>query len=198
MRDDPNMYWVSEVDWLLGEVERLQAALDTEHEIQRVLLERLGIEWTPGEPFVALVEAEIERLTIDNRRLTEMWDADRETLTVEIERLRIELHRVAESRRGQRERAECAEAENGRLRAALELADEVARLLADEGSWHEEIAEEDSCEAGNFDGGTSRNCPHCHHQQRGQAIDALLTRWDTANKALDGPLIEPSEETNRG
>jgi hypothetical protein len=156
-RDDPNMYWVSEVDWLLGEV---------------------------------------ERLTIDNRRLTEMWDADRETLTVEIERLRIELHRVAESRRGQRERAECAEAENGRLRAALELADEVARLLADEGSWHEEIAEEDSCEAGNSDGGTSRNCPHCHHQQRGQAIDALLTRWDTANKALDGPLIESSEERN--
>jgi hypothetical protein len=154
-RDDPNMYWVSEVDWLLREVERLRA-------------------------------------------LTEMWNADRETLTVEIERLRIELHRVAESRRGQRERAECAEAENGRLRAALELADEVARLLADEGSWHEEIAEEDSCEAGNFDGGTSRNCPHCHHQQRGQAIDALLTRWDTANKALDGPLIEPSEETNRG
>jgi hypothetical protein len=105
-RDDPNMYWVSEVDWLLGEVER--------------------------------------------------------------------------------------------LRAALELADEVARLLADEGSWHEEIAEEDSCEAGNFDGGTSRNCPHCHHQQRGQAIDALLTRWDTVNKALHGPLIESSAETNRG
>jgi hypothetical protein len=61
-RDDPNMYWVSEVDWLLGEVERLQAALDIEHESRRVLLERLGIEWTPGEPFVALVEAEIVRL----------------------------------------------------------------------------------------------------------------------------------------
>jgi hypothetical protein len=27
-RDDPNMYWVSEVDWLLGEVERLRAALE--------------------------------------------------------------------------------------------------------------------------------------------------------------------------
>jgi hypothetical protein len=48
-RDDPNMYWVSEVDWLL---------------------------------------AEVERLTIDNRCLTEMWATDRETLTAEVERWR--------------------------------------------------------------------------------------------------------------
>lgn len=32
--------------------------------------------------------AEVERLSLDNRRLTEMWDADRETLTAEVERLR--------------------------------------------------------------------------------------------------------------
>lgn len=37
-------------------------ALAIEHEIQRLMLERLGIEWTPGEPFYSLVEAEIERL----------------------------------------------------------------------------------------------------------------------------------------
>lgn len=37
-------------------------ALAVEHEIQRQMLERLGIEWTPGEPFYALVEGEIERL----------------------------------------------------------------------------------------------------------------------------------------
>jgi hypothetical protein len=37
-------------------------ALAVEHEIQRLMLERLGIEWTPGEPFYSLVEAEIERL----------------------------------------------------------------------------------------------------------------------------------------
>jgi len=35
---------------------------DIEHEIQRLMLERLGIEWPPGEPFVAVVEAEITRL----------------------------------------------------------------------------------------------------------------------------------------
>jgi hypothetical protein len=37
-------------------------ALAVEHEIQRLMLERLSIEWTPGEPFYSLVEAEIERL----------------------------------------------------------------------------------------------------------------------------------------
>lgn len=31
------------------------------------------------------LHAEVERLSLDNRRLTEMWDADRETLTDEIE-----------------------------------------------------------------------------------------------------------------
>ena len=37
---------------------------NVEHEIQRQMLTRLGIEWTPGEPFYSLVEAEIERLKI--------------------------------------------------------------------------------------------------------------------------------------
>ena len=40
-----------------------------EHEIQRLMLERLGIEWTPGEPFVALVEDEIVRLRAEVQRL---------------------------------------------------------------------------------------------------------------------------------
>jgi hypothetical protein len=136
-RDDPTMYWVSEVDWLLGEVERLRATQQailaaresvqlevrqSETEIERLLPDAYmedvkrrvrrnqafqqrsmechcdppgsGEEGCTGH---CVLRAEIERLTIDNRRLTEMWDADRETLTVEIERLRIELHRVAES-----------------------------------------------------------------------------------------------------
>jgi hypothetical protein len=41
--------------------ERLRAALDVEHEIQRQMIERLGIEWTPGEPFYSLIEQEITR-----------------------------------------------------------------------------------------------------------------------------------------
>ena len=63
------------------------SALSVEHAIQAQTLERLGLTWTPVEPFVALVEDEINRL-------------------------RTELHRVAEGRRGQRERAD-------RLQASL-------------------------------------------------------------------------------
>jgi hypothetical protein len=37
-------------------------AVDVEHAIQKQMLERLGIEWTPGEPFYSLVENEILRL----------------------------------------------------------------------------------------------------------------------------------------
>lgn len=37
----------------------------------------------------------------------------------EIQRLRTELHRLSESRRGQRERADALEEQNARLRAAL-------------------------------------------------------------------------------
>jgi hypothetical protein len=44
------------------EVETLRAGLATEHAIQAQMLERLGITWTPGEPFYSLVEAEIVRL----------------------------------------------------------------------------------------------------------------------------------------
>lgn len=42
-------------------------ALDVEHEIQRLMLKRLGIEWIPGEPFYSLIEAEIDRLHLAAR-----------------------------------------------------------------------------------------------------------------------------------
>jgi hypothetical protein len=44
------------------EVEKLKGALAVEHETQRLMLERLGITWTPGEPFYSLVEYEIVQL----------------------------------------------------------------------------------------------------------------------------------------
>lgn len=79
-RDDPNMYWVTEVEWLIGEakrrgseIERLNGALAVEHEIQRLLLERLGIEWTPGEPFYSLVEGEVEQLRAELRAAKGAW-----------------------------------------------------------------------------------------------------------------------------
>jgi chromosome segregation ATPase len=68
----------------------------------------------------------MQRLEAAQRSAREMHIAadqfarERDELRAEIERLRAELHRVAESRRGQRERAERAEAENERMRAALE------------------------------------------------------------------------------
>jgi 1,6-anhydro-N-acetylmuramate kinase len=39
------------------------------------------------------LRAEVERLTLDNRRLTEMWDTDRESLAEENTRLRLTLSR---------------------------------------------------------------------------------------------------------
>jgi uncharacterized small protein (DUF1192 family) len=67
-----------------------------------------------------VLRAEIERLKAYEQMWHEQYASDLVQARAEIERLRIELHRVAESRRGQRERAECAEAENGRLRAAYQ------------------------------------------------------------------------------
>ena len=46
---------------VIWSVRLTNSPLDVEHEIQRLMLERLGIEWTPGEPFYALVEDEINR-----------------------------------------------------------------------------------------------------------------------------------------
>jgi hypothetical protein len=45
------------------------AKLEIEHEIQRLMVKRLGIEWPPGEPFYSVIEAEIERLRTENREL---------------------------------------------------------------------------------------------------------------------------------
>ena len=41
------------------QVRWLQGALDVEHETQRLILERLKINWPDGEPFYAVVEQEI-------------------------------------------------------------------------------------------------------------------------------------------
>jgi hypothetical protein len=90
----------TEIDKLPAEVDPILAwTFDAEHEKQHAQW-----AWNTNQESLAWcldgLISEVERLTIDNRRLTEMWDADRETLTVEIERLRIELHRVAESMDG--------------------------------------------------------------------------------------------------
>lgn len=68
-------------------------ALAVEHEIQRQMLERLGIEWTPGEPFYALVEGEIERLESE---VVAEHELNRQAMAG-IERLRATLMRLRAS-----------------------------------------------------------------------------------------------------
>jgi len=70
---------------------------------------------------VVQLRAEVERLKAAEIWVTDAWiPKSRETeLLGEIDVLRIEMHRLAESRRGQRERAERAEAEVERLHAKI-------------------------------------------------------------------------------
>jgi chromosome segregation ATPase len=83
--------------------------------------------------------AEIERLTIDNRRLTEMWDTDRESLTAEIKRLEQARDMVAEEREAWKARTLEEQAENDQWQKKLaevwkevaELRENNKRLLAD-------------------------------------------------------------------
>jgi chromosome segregation ATPase len=71
----------------VGRLRRLRDALNVEHEIQRVMLERLGIEWTPGEPFYSLIEAEIERYAA----AADHYDQKLAEAESEIKRLQAEL-----------------------------------------------------------------------------------------------------------
>lgn len=56
----------------LSEFEALaqaRSALSIEQQTQRLMIERLGLAWTPGEPFYALVEDEIRHLRDEGLRL---------------------------------------------------------------------------------------------------------------------------------
>jgi hypothetical protein len=59
------------------------------------------------------LRAENARLTLDNQRLTEMWDADRESLTADLDRLRVQALTDREWIRGAHE-------ELAKLRTAFE------------------------------------------------------------------------------
>lgn len=72
-------------------------ALAVEHEIQRQMLERLGIEWTPGEPFVALVEDEIRRLRNAGLRLAADSATELAHKDTEIQQLEKLLRRESEA-----------------------------------------------------------------------------------------------------
>jgi hypothetical protein len=87
--------------------------MTVEHEIQRQLLERLGIQWVPGENFYSLVEAEIQLRSMTGYRgnrsigippLDEYWSDEFDKLR---DRLSVEMTHCA----GWRERALKAEAQ---------------------------------------------------------------------------------------
>lgn len=88
--------------------------LKVEHEIQRLMLERLGIEWTPGEPFYSLVEARLDALRAENERLkapiTNEWG---QTLTpynylvVQLDVARAENERLRAILAGLSENTQC-------------------------------------------------------------------------------------------
>jgi len=117
-----------------------------------------------------LLRDAIKRLTLDSLRLTEMWDADRESLTAEVKRLRADFHTLNgmvamlnEQIIGLKTRAERAEAEAERLEQArdmvaeereawkaraLEEQAEVKRLLLDNAElshecdqWQQKVAD---------------------------------------------------------
>lgn len=67
------------------------AGLAIEHEVQRLMLERLGIEWTPGEPFYSLIEGEITRLRAALEDLGAWSRREIELLRVENEQLKVRL-----------------------------------------------------------------------------------------------------------
>lgn len=67
-----------------------QDALAVEHEIQRQMLKRLGIEWTPGEPFYSLVEAEITRLRDAGLKLAAETATESALKDAEIQRLLVD------------------------------------------------------------------------------------------------------------
>jgi hypothetical protein len=86
-RLEPPAQWVSipvqEFERLHGEIKRWQSATAVMHQIDVDMLERLGIAWPPGEPFVSLIEDEIVRLReqaqIREMRIAEL-DASNERL----------------------------------------------------------------------------------------------------------------------
>jgi len=75
----------------------VEGALQVEHEIQRLMLERLGIKWPPGEPFYSVIEEEIAGLRAAIAILRTVQDdpgsygATNRELTKEVERLRAEV-----------------------------------------------------------------------------------------------------------
>jgi hypothetical protein len=97
-----------------------------EHEIQRQMLARLGIEWTPGEPFYALIEDEIVRLRRDLQT-----DALHPLVNEALQQYQAENERLRQHDKEATDLTIDQQVEIGRLRAANQaLLGEAKNLLA--------------------------------------------------------------------
>jgi hypothetical protein len=47
-------------------------------------------------------------------------------------------------------------------------------LLRDEYEWHRAIADDEPCDAGNWDGGNAADCAHCQHSRAAERLRAAL------------------------
>lgn len=100
-----------------------------------------------------------EALAQNERFNTRYRDAE-----AEIERLEDNLRSMTISRDWYADSLKLSQAEVERLSAALR----------DEYAGHEGYVDTLSCDAGNFDGGNSRDCEHCQHRRRLEVLDALF------------------------
>jgi len=122
----------------MTEPPKISPDLAVEHDIQRLMLERLGITWPPGEPFYSVIETELERLRQAGlklaarsstesvllqakvRRLTTLTDQLADTINkrqVEADELRAALNEALAQNERFNTRYRDAEAEVERLRA---------------------------------------------------------------------------------
>lgn len=92
-------------------------AMAVEHEIQKQVLERLKLDWPPGEPFYAVVEDEIQRLRTILGGMADLptWAEEMGELQRDNQRLRRFL--------------EAIEAGFGKRRSAAEMASEARAAL---------------------------------------------------------------------
>jgi len=124
----------------LEQIEQLKAAAHVEHEIQVQFLKRLGLEWTPGEPFVSIVGAQIEALKVTLADLGAWSRREIELLRQDRDGLKEQLARTVAWARD--EQAKCHAAEDARVAARSELAyreQDVERLQADVNAWKHDM-----------------------------------------------------------
>jgi len=77
--------------------QKISPDLAIEHEIQRQMLKRLNIEWTPGEPFYSVIEVELERLRQAGLKLAARSATESMLLQAKVRRLTTLTDQLADT-----------------------------------------------------------------------------------------------------